>query len=129
MAAIRMARAKPTTVEEYIDAAPEQAQEKLRELRKLLKEVAPQAEEKLKWGSPVFEEKRILFAYTAFKTHLNFMPTGPALEPFESELAEYETGKDTIQLPYDKPLPGALIRKIAAFRAKDVRENDARWMY
>jgi uncharacterized protein YdhG (YjbR/CyaY superfamily) len=49
--------------------------------------------------------------------------------PFKEELAKFQTGKDTIQFPYDKPLPKTLIRKIAAFRAKQVRENDARWMY
>src|SRR3989344_8963703 len=120
---------KSTTVTEYINAAPEKAQEKLREIRAILKKVVPKAEEKLKWGSPVFEEGRILFAYSAFADHLNFMPTRTTLEHFKKELADYTTGKDTIQFPYDKPLPKALIRKIAAFRAKDVRENDARWMY
>ena len=48
--------------------------------------------------------------------------------PFKEELAKYITGKDTIQFPYKKPLPKTLIRKIATFRARDVRENDARWM-
>lgn len=124
-----MPKKKPTTVDEYIDAAPQEAQEKLRKLRAILKEVAPDATETLKWGSPVFEEKRILFAYAAYKSHLNFVPTGPALKPFKGELAEYKTGKDTIQFPYNKPLPEALIRKIALYRAVDVRENDARWMY
>jgi uncharacterized protein YdhG (YjbR/CyaY superfamily) len=88
----------------------------------------PNATETLKWGSPVFEEKRILFAYTAFKSHLNFMPTRSTLDFFKEELATYTTGKDTIQFPYYKPLPKALIRKIATYRAKDVKENDARWM-
>lgn len=124
-----MTKAKPTTVDEYISAAPKEAQPKLRELRALLKKIAPKATERLKWGSPVFEEKRILFAFTAFKSHINFMPTGPAMKPFENELTEFTTGKDTIQFPYDKPLPKALIRKIAAFRLKEVREKDARWMY
>ena len=119
---------KPTTVTEYINAAPKEAQKKLREIREILKKVAPNAKETLKWGSPVFEEKRILFAYAAFKSHLNFMPTHSAMEPFKEELAKYTTGKDTIQFPYDKPLPKLLIRKIAAFRAKEVREKDARWM-
>ena len=123
-----MQKIKPTTVEEYIKAAPKEAQEKLREIRDILKKVAPNATEALKWGAPVFEEKRILFAYTAFKSHLNFMPTQSSLEPFKKELADYKTGKDTIQFPYGKPLPKMLIRKIAAYRAKDVRENDARWM-
>ena len=56
------------------------------------------------------------------------MPTPSALEPFKKELAAYKTGKGSIQFPYDKPLPKLLIRKIAAYRIKDVRENDARWM-
>ena len=124
-----MQKARPKTVTEYINAAPREAKKKLRELRAILKRVAPNATETLKWGSPVFEEKRILFSFTAFRSHLNFMPTNPAMKPFKKELAKYVTGKDTIQFPYDKPLPKALIRKIAAFRAKQVREKDARWMY
>ena len=124
-----MPKTKPTTVNEYIDVAPKEAQKKLREIRAILKKVAPNATETLKWGSPVFEEKRILFAFAAFKSHLNFMPTHPAMEPFKKELAGYITGKDTIQFPYNKPLPKVLIRKIAAFRVKQVREKDARWMY
>lgn len=101
----------------------------LLELRALLREVAPRATEALKWGSPILEERRILFAYSAYKTHLNFMPTKPAMKPFAKELAGYKTGKDTIQFPYGKPLPKALIRKIAVFRVKQVRETDARWRY
>ena len=122
------AKIKPATVDEYITLAPKQAQEKLIEIRSVLKKLTPDAQEAMKWGSPVFEEKRILFAYTAFKSHLNFMPTRSTLIHFEKELADYIKGKDTIQFPYDKPLPKLLIRKIAAHRIKDVRENDARWM-
>lgn len=123
-----MPKIKASTVEEYYAAAPPVAQEKLHEIRALLKEVAPDAKELIKWGSPVFEEKRILFAISAFKSHFNFMPTRSTLEHFKTELANYKTGTDTIQFPYDQPLPKELIRKIAKFRAKDVRENDARWM-
>jgi uncharacterized protein YdhG (YjbR/CyaY superfamily) len=123
-----MPKDKPATVAGYIMAAPKEARKKLREIRTILKKVAPKATETLKWGTPVFEEKRILFAYAAFKSHLNFMPTRSAMLPFKNELTEYTTGKDTIQFRYDKPLPKMLIRKIAAFRAKEVREKDARWM-
>jgi uncharacterized protein YdhG (YjbR/CyaY superfamily) len=124
-----MTKLKPSTVTEYIDSAPSEAREKLNEIRAILKKAAPNATETIKWGTPVYEEKRILFSFSAFKSHLNFMPTHPALEQFKDELADYKTGKDTIQFPYDKPLPVQLIRKIAEFRVKDVRENDALWMY
>ena len=119
---------KPATADEYIKAAPPQARSRLSELRLLLRSVAPKAKETLKWGSPVFEEDRILFAYAAFRTHLNFMPTPSAMQPFKKELARFTTGKGSIQLPYDKPLPKALIRRIAACRLKELREKDVRWM-
>ncbi len=124
-----MPKIKPATVDEYINAAPPEAQKKLLEIRAILKKVAPDATETLKWGSPVFEEKRILFAYSAFKSHLNFMPTQTALAPFKKKLEEYTTGKDTVQFPYNKPLPKALIREIAVYRVTEVREKDALWMY
>jgi uncharacterized protein YdhG (YjbR/CyaY superfamily) len=124
-----MTKMKPTTVDEYINAAPENAREKLREIHSILKMVVPSATEELKWGKPVFIEKRILFSFSAYKSHLNFMPTGPAMEPFMEELTKFATGKDTIQFPYDKPLPKALIKKIAAYRVKDVKDKDAKWMY
>jgi uncharacterized protein YdhG (YjbR/CyaY superfamily) len=123
-----MSKTRPTTVIEYIAAAPKEAQKKLREMREILKKVVPKAKEKLKWGSPAFEESRILFAFAAFKSHLNFMPTPSAMKPFAKELEKYKTGKGSIQFPYDEPLPKTLIRKIAALRVKEFREKDARWM-
>jgi uncharacterized protein YdhG (YjbR/CyaY superfamily) len=120
---------KPASLSEYINAAPDYARGKLNEIRSILKEVAPDATEELKWGVPVLIEKRILFSYAAHKSYLTFMPTGPSMAAFKEELADFKTGKDTIQFPYDKPLPEELIRRIASYRRKDVLENDALWMY
>lgn len=119
---------KAATVSEYIANAPKQSQKHLRALRAILKKVAPKAKETLKWSTPVYEDKRILFAFGAYKSHLNFMPTPAVIRQFEKELATFKTGKGSIQFAYDKPLPAALIRKIAARRVKDLREKDARWM-
>jgi uncharacterized protein YdhG (YjbR/CyaY superfamily) len=123
-----MPKAKATTIAEYISSAPKEAQKNLRELYAILKKAAPRATEGIKWGSPVFEEKRILFAFAAFQSHLNFMPTPSAMKPFKEALAKYKTGKGSIQFPHDKRLPKALIRKIAAHRVAELREKDVRWM-
>ena len=123
-----MPKDRPTTVDEYIATAPEQAQDKLRELRAILKAVAPKATEAIKWGYPVLEAKHILFSYSAHKTHLNFMPTRTTLEPFKDELKDFTTGRDTIQFPYDKPLPKALIKRIAKYRIQEVSEGSL-WMH
>lgn len=116
------------TIDDYIHSKPRDIQVKLSELRELLRKVALNAKEAIKWGSPVFEENRILFSFSAHKSHMNFMPTRRTLDFFRDELKDYKTGRDTIQFTYDKPLPKTLINKIATHRAKDVRENDARWM-
>ena len=67
--------AKPTTVAAYFRAAPAAALPHLRRLQALLREVAPEAEETIKWGAPFFVEPRFLFAYSAHKAHLNFTPS------------------------------------------------------
>ena len=123
-----MPRTKAATISDYIVAAPPEAREHLRALRAILRKVAPKATEAIKWGLPVIEEHRILFAFAAYRTHLNFMPTPSALKPFKTELAGYHTGKGSIRFPYDQPLPTALIRRIAAHRAGELREKDAKWM-
>ncbi len=119
---------KPTSIAAYIAAAPAAGKPLLNELYALLKGVAPQAQENIKWNSPVFEQGRILFSFSAHRQHANFIPTPATLEAFPKELEGFTVGKMALQLPYDKPLPKALIKKLAKHRLKDVLENDARWM-
>ena len=123
-----MPKPKARSVDEYIAAAPEASRKHLREIRALLKKAAPKAVETIKWNTPVYEETRILFAFAAYKAHLNFMPTPSVLKAFAKELADHATGKGSVQFPYDRPLPKALIAKLAKARVRELREKDARWM-
>ena len=124
-----MRRKRPATIAEYIADAPRQSQPHLRRLYAILKSVAPEAEETIKWGTPFFIEPRFLFAFSAHKAHINFAPMAAALEPFRKELKKYKTTKNFLQIPYDTPLPEPLIRKIAkrSVRAAREREDDAFW--
>jgi uncharacterized protein YdhG (YjbR/CyaY superfamily) len=123
-----MPKVKAATIADYIAAAPKPAQKNLRELYAILKKAAPKAREAIKWSTPVFEDTRILFAFAAFKSHVSFMPTPSVIESFRKELADYTTGKGSVQFPHDEPLPKTLIAKMARQRLKELRENDARWM-
>lgn len=124
-----MASQKPTTIAEYIAAAPAAGRPHLRRLHALLRSVAPQAQEVIKWGTPFFVEPRFLFAFSANKAHLNFTPSPEGLAPFQEELAAYKTTKNMLQVPYDQPLPEALIRRIAERRVRELqaRPGDAFW--
>lgn len=124
-----MGRARATTIAEYIAAAPAAGRPHLRRLYAILKEIAPEAEEAIKWGTPFFIEPRFLFAFSAHKAHCNFTPMEAGLAPFLKELAKHRTTKGMLQLPYAEPLPEALIRKIAKARVRAVkaRDDDGFW--
>ncbi len=116
---------KPTTIAEYIAAAPKEAQPKLREMLKIIRSAAPDAKESLKWSMPAFSYKRILVCFAAHKEHVGFYTA--AINAFPGDLSKYKTGAGSIQFPYDKPLPTALIKKITAFRVKESLEQDKHW--
>jgi uncharacterized protein YdhG (YjbR/CyaY superfamily) len=124
-----MASKRPTTIAEYIRAAPRAGQPHLRKLYAILKSVAPEAEEAIKWGTPFFIEPRFLFAFSAHKAHLSFVPGAATLVAFREELRQHLTTKNMLKIPYDEPLPEALIRRIARHGLREVgrRKDDAFW--
>jgi uncharacterized protein YdhG (YjbR/CyaY superfamily) len=120
-----MASKRSTTIPAYIQAAPVASRPHLRKLYALLKKVAPKAQEAMKWNTPFFIEPRFLFAFAAHKAHLGFVATPSALAPFREQLAPFEvTRMGILKIPYDVPLPEALICKIAKLRLREVRERE-----
>jgi uncharacterized protein YdhG (YjbR/CyaY superfamily) len=120
-------RARPKSIGEYIDAAPKEAQKKLREIHACIRAAAPGAKEGLKWGMPAFSYRRILVVFAGFKNHRGFYPTPSAVKAFTKELAKFDTAKGSIQFPLEKPLPLGLIRKITKFRVRESIEDDRKW--
>jgi uncharacterized protein YdhG (YjbR/CyaY superfamily) len=125
----RMASKRPTTIAEYIRAAPAVAQPHLRSVHAILASVAPDAEQVIKWGNPFFVEPRFLFAYSAHKAHLSFAPSEAALAKFSKQLQPHETTKNFLKIRYDEPVPEALVRAIAEYQLRTVskRKDDSFW--
>ena len=105
-----------------------ETQKILNALLTCLSEVVPEAENGLKWGTPAFTYRRVLFTVAAFKNHINFYPTPATIHTFNKELKNFSTAKGAIRLQLNQPLPFMLIREIARHRFRDVVENDAKWM-
>ena len=120
-------KARPNNIAEYIEAAPKEAQKKLREMHACIRKAAPGATEGLKWGMPAFSYKRILVTFAAFKNHIGFYPTPSAVSAFGNDLEKFVKAKGSIQFPLEKPLPLPLIRKITAFRVRESIEQDKKW--
>lgn len=109
-----------TGVNEYIKDFPKDVQGLLEQIRTIITQSAPAAEESIAYGMPAYKlYGRPLVYFAGFKNHIGFyaMPTGHA--EFAKELSEYKQGKGSVQFPLDKPLPLQLIIKIVKFRAKE----------
>lgn len=111
------------TIDEYINTFPEDVRQILSELRKAIKEAAPQAEETINYQMPTFTLNGNLVHFAAFKNHIGFYPTPTGIEAFKKELAPYKGAKGSVQFPIDQPLPLPLIRKIVAYRVKENLEK------
>ncbi|MDR1794570.1 MAG: DUF1801 domain-containing protein [Erysipelotrichaceae bacterium] len=105
---------RPTeSIEAYIEAQDEKLQPRLREVYALIRQVLPEAKEKISWQMPTFWQGRNLIHFAAFKKHIGLFPGGEATGVFADKLKDYKTSKGGIQLPNDKPLPVELIVEIA----------------
>ncbi len=103
---------KNKTVDEYIAQAPKEIQGKLKELRKAIKETAPDAEEKISYGMPYYGYKGRLVYFAYFKNHIGFYAMPPVIKGLEGELKKYRTATATIRFPLNENLPLALIKKL-----------------
>jgi uncharacterized protein YdhG (YjbR/CyaY superfamily) len=107
---------KAKTVDEYIKLCPQEQQTKLRELRKIIQTVAPEAEEKISYGMPYYGYKGRLLYFALAKNHIGIYIPPPIIQDHEKELAHYVTTKSAIHIPLDKELPVPLIRKLIKAR-------------
>lgn len=107
------------TIDEYILQFSPEIQESLKTLRKVIKESAPDAEEKISYQMPTFVLHGNLVHFAAYKNHIGFYPTPSGIDKFKSELSEYKGAKGSVQFPIDKPLPYELISKIVKFRVDE----------
>jgi len=113
----------PKSIDEYILQYPQEIQEILKTLKKVIKESAPNAEEKISYRMPTFVLNGNLVHFAAYKNHIGFYPTSSGINTFQYELSGYKTSKGAVQFPIGKPIPYGLISQIVKFR---VAENQSK---
>lgn len=104
---------KPQNIDEYIVAQDEKYQPRLKEIRAILRNALPDAEERISWSMPTYWKGRNIIHFAASKKHLGIYPGDEATAAFAEDLVDYDVSKGTIRLPSDQPLPENLIRRIA----------------
>jgi uncharacterized protein YdhG (YjbR/CyaY superfamily) len=111
---------KRTSVDDYFAQLDDVQRPHLTALRKLSRDVDPEAREVLKWNLPVYVrgENTNMWMLQNFKHHcsLRFNPPFFADHRGVVEAAGYEAGAGFIKLPYTRELPVDLL--VALMRAR-----------
>ena len=114
-----------TSVDEYIEASLIDVEDRLVEMRRVIRDAAPDAEETISYNIPAYKSEGIVIVqFSGYSEHtsLNFFPTAGAYAAFADELSTYKTSKSAIRFPLGKPLPVDLIEAIVRFRVTEAAE-------
>ncbi len=113
--------AKFETVDEYIASFPANKKKLLKEIRKTVKQAAPEAEEVISYNMPAYKQQGMLVYYAAHREHIGFYPMASTIKAFQKELASYRLSKGTVQFPLNEALPLELIGRMIKYRVKENR--------
>ncbi|KQY93558.1 hypothetical protein ASD24_20520 [Paenibacillus sp. Root52] len=112
-------------VDEYIMGFAPEVQARLQALRQMIREAAPNAEEKISYKMPTYAQHGNLVHFAAYQNHIGFYPAPSGITAFQEELSTFKGAKGSVQFPHNQPLPEELIRRIVEFRVKENVEKAA----
>lgn len=108
------------TVASYFAKFPEASQKRMQQIRTLILEKAPDAQESINYGMPAYKTNgKPLIYYAAFKNHIGLYATPSGHTHFAEALSSYKQGKGSVQFPNEQPLPLDLIAEIIVFRVEE----------
>lgn len=112
---------KFTTIDEYIAAQVAEVRPILEQIRQVLHDAVPDAEEKVRYDMPaIMLGGRYAIHFAAWKHHIGMYPVaraeGYAADPgLEAAIEPYREKTDSVTFPYSGPMPYELIGRIGAF--------------
>jgi uncharacterized protein YdhG (YjbR/CyaY superfamily) len=110
-------------VQKYFAKLPVDSRKHVKQLREIIRSVAPTAVDVISYGIAAFRlDGRILIWYAGWKNHCSLYPL-TAADRRAAEKAGYKTAKGTVQFPNDDPIPTGLIRRLVKSRVAEVRKK------
>ena len=113
----------PLDVDAYIDAAPKAAQPLLRDLRAVIRMAAPQAEERISYGMPTYEQNGRVAYFAGYKNHVGLYAVVHEGSAMADEASEYLENRSTLRFRIGQALPVRLITKAIRERVKANKER------
>lgn len=116
-------KTKFETVDEYLSSFPKEVSDRLKAIRKTIRQSAPKVEELISYNMPAYKLNGFLVSFAAWKKHIGLYPIPAGDEAFKKQIANYRDAKSTAQFPYDEVLPLKLIARLVKFRVKENLEK------
>ena len=112
-------------VDDYIASFPNDAKIVLEQIRALIKNTAPEAEELISYGMPAYKYNGPLVYFGGYKKYIGFYPTPSAIAHFKPEIekAKYTWAKGSVQFPLSKPMPMNLIKEMVLFKLAENKKK------
>lgn len=108
------------SVDEYIQAFPNEVQMILNKIRNIIISKAPEAIESISYGMPAYKTNgKPLVYFAGYKKHIGFYATPTGHSEFANELSKYKQGKGSVQFPINQSIPYDLIERIIDFRVQE----------
>jgi uncharacterized protein YdhG (YjbR/CyaY superfamily) len=112
--------ASVSSIDDYIAAQVPAVQPILQNIRAIVREAAPDANEAISYRIPAFIMRgRALFYFAAFKKHIGIYPPVSGDAALLEALAPYRGPKGNLSFPLAEAMPYELIRRVARQRVQD----------
>lgn len=106
-------------IDDYIATFPKDVQSQLQKVRRAIAKAAPDADEAISYRIPTFKfNGRHLIYFAGFKTHIGLYPVHADGAEFSTDMARYASGKATLKIALDQPMPLELIDKVVKAKVR-----------
>ena len=112
------------SVDEYIENFDTPVRERLIEMRRVIRDQLPKAEERLSYSMPsYFIDKKLIIYFAGFKNHISMYPGRTNSDAYNNLAAKYAYGKSTARFLISEPLPTKIIAQFIQVRLKEAGLN------
>jgi uncharacterized protein YdhG (YjbR/CyaY superfamily) len=106
-------RTKVHSFEDYLAIVAPTTRTVLKRVRATIAKAVPDATETISYNIPAFRNARTFIYFAAFKQHIGVYPPVTKDKVLVSALSSFRNDKGNLKFPLDKPMPYALISRVA----------------
>jgi uncharacterized protein YdhG (YjbR/CyaY superfamily) len=111
-------RIRFSNIDDYIASTAPEARPILECIRRAIKQAVPKATECISYQIPAFKFDKPFIYFAGFKKHVGIYPPVKEAAGLSTELLPYRGEKGNLKFPLSKPMPYALIKRVASALAR-----------